>query len=86
MVNSSDLLYVIDPRPYQAALEQAKGQLEQALAQQQLNKANLERAKDFLAKKTIAQQDFETTGVPKVCGRRSGCCQPSRGRVRPAQP
>ena len=65
VVNSGDLLYVIDPRPYQAALEQAKGQLEQALAQQKLNNANLERAKDLLAKKTIAQQDFETTASQK---------------------
>jgi multidrug efflux pump subunit AcrA (membrane-fusion protein) len=65
VVNSGDLLYVIDSRPYQAVLQQAKGQLEQALAQQQLNNANLERAKDLLAKKTIAQQDFETTASQK---------------------
>src|ERR1700722_10332285 len=54
VVNSGDLLYVIDPRPYQAALDQAKGQLEQALAQQKLDNANLERSKDLLAKRVIA--------------------------------
>jgi multidrug efflux pump subunit AcrA (membrane-fusion protein) len=32
VVDVGDLLYVIDPRPYQATLDQAKGQLEQALA------------------------------------------------------
>ena len=65
VVNSGDLLYVIDPRPYQAALDQAKGQSEQALAQQKLDNANLERAKDLLAKKVIAQQDFDTTASQK---------------------
>ena len=65
VVNFGDLLYVIDPRPYQAALDQAKGQLEQALAQQKLDNANLERAKDLLAKKVIAQQDFDTTASQK---------------------
>jgi hypothetical protein len=44
-------------------LDQAKGQLEQALAQQKLDNANLERAKDLLAKKVIAQQVFDTTAA-----------------------
>ena len=65
VVNSGDLLYVIDPRPYQAALDQAKGQLDQALAQQKLDNANLERSKDLLAKRVIAQQDFDTTAAQK---------------------
>ena len=65
VVNFGDLLYLIDPRPYQAALDQAKGQLEQAIAQQKLDNANLERAKDLLAKKVIAQQDFDTTASQK---------------------
>jgi len=42
VVNMGDLLYLIDPRPYQATLDQAKGQFEQALAQQKLDNANLE--------------------------------------------
>src|SRR6201981_2353860 len=65
VVDVGDLLYVIDPRPYQATLDQAKGQLEQALAQQKLDNVNLERSKDLLAKKVIAQQDFDTTGLQK---------------------
>jgi multidrug efflux system membrane fusion protein len=65
VVDVGDLLYVIDPRPYQAALDQAKGQVEQALAQQKLDNANLERSKDLLAKKVIAQQDFDTTASQK---------------------
>jgi RND family efflux transporter MFP subunit len=65
VVNSGDLLYVIDPRPYQATLDQAKGQFEQALAQQKLDNANMERARDLLTKKVIAQQDFDTTASQK---------------------
>jgi len=65
IVNFGDLLFVIDPRPYQAALDQAKGQLEQALAQQKLNDANLERAKDLFARSVIAKQDFDTTAAQK---------------------
>ena len=34
IVDFGDLLFVIDPRPYQAALDEAKGQLEQAAAEQ----------------------------------------------------
>ena len=65
IVDFGDLLFVIDPRPYQAALDQAKGQLEQAQAQQKLNDANLERAQDLLAKNVIAKQDFDTTAAQK---------------------
>ena len=65
IVDFGDLLFVIDPRPYQAALDQAKGQLEQAVAQQKLDDANLERANDLLAKRVIAKQDFDTTAAQK---------------------
>lgn len=51
MVKQGDLLAVIDPRPYQVALEQAQGQLQQA-------KAQLEEAKiDFDRYVTLSQQD-----------------------------
>ncbi|MBV9276073.1 MAG: efflux RND transporter periplasmic adaptor subunit [Verrucomicrobia bacterium] len=65
IVALGDLLFVIDPRPYKAALDQAKGQLEQALAQQKLNNANLARANDLLAKNVIAKQDYDTTAAQK---------------------
>jgi RND family efflux transporter MFP subunit len=68
IVDFGDLLFVIDPRPYQAALDQAKAQLEQAQAQQKLNDANLERANDLLAKKVIAKQDYDTTAAQKYVG------------------
>src|SRR5262252_6398552 len=44
VVKNGDVLFEIDPRPFQAALDQAKGQLAQAEAQ--LGKANLDVERD----------------------------------------
>ena len=43
LVNKGDLLFVIDPRPYQATLDQASAQQRQAEANQQLQEANFAR-------------------------------------------
>jgi membrane fusion protein, multidrug efflux system len=43
-VNSGDLLYVIDPRPFEAIAEQANGQLSDARAKAELGKRELDRA------------------------------------------
>lgn len=65
LVKAGNLLLVIDPRPYQAALDQATGQLRQAEAQQKLNDANFARAQDLRAKNVIASQDFDTAVAQK---------------------
>jgi multidrug efflux system membrane fusion protein len=52
-VKKGDLLFTIDPRPYQAALDQAK-------AQAALDEVTLKRDVDLLAGKVIAQQDYDT--------------------------
>jgi RND family efflux transporter MFP subunit len=59
VVSQNDLLFVIDPRPYQAAYDQANGQLRQAEAQQKLNNLNLARADELRAKNVIAKQDCD---------------------------
>jgi multidrug efflux system membrane fusion protein len=59
VMNQNDLLFVIDPRPYQAAYDQANGQLRQAEAQQKLNNLNLARADELRAKNVIAKQDYD---------------------------
>jgi len=43
-VNTGDLLYVIDPRPFEAVAEQADGQLSDARAKAELAKRELDRA------------------------------------------
>src|ERR1041385_7536104 len=52
-VKKGDLLFTIDPRPFQATLDQAK-------AQAALDQANLKRQEDLRARKVISQQDYDT--------------------------
>src|SRR5438067_2060827 len=51
-VKKGDPLFTIDPRPYQAVLDQAK-------AQAALDQATLKRQVDLRARKVIAQQDYD---------------------------
>ncbi len=51
-VKKGDLLFTIDPRPFQAVLDQAK-------AQAALDQATLKRQEDLRARKVIAQQDYD---------------------------
>jgi multidrug efflux system membrane fusion protein len=60
-VKAGDLLAVIDPRPYQAALDQAIGKKAQDEAQLANAKVTLARNTDLLKKKVIDQQDFDTS-------------------------
>jgi multidrug efflux system membrane fusion protein len=52
-VKKGDLLFTIDPRPYQAALEQAQ-------AQAALDQLTLKRQADLRAKNVTSPQDFDT--------------------------
>lgn len=58
-VQKGDLLFAIDPRPFQAAARQAEGQLAQAQAQLALATKELERAQSLIATKVIATSVFE---------------------------
>jgi RND family efflux transporter MFP subunit len=60
VVRKGQLLFVIDPRPYQAALEQAKGQEAHAAAALQNAKVELDRAEKLLAAKAISEQEHQT--------------------------
>ncbi len=60
IVRKGQVLFVIDPRPYQAALGQAQGQ--QAHAQSEVSNAQIEltRAQKLLADRAIPEQEYET--------------------------
>jgi RND family efflux transporter MFP subunit len=60
VVRKGQVLFVIDPRPYQAALEQAKGQEAHAAAALQNAKIELSRAEKLLAAKAISEQEYQT--------------------------
>src|SRR5499425_447104 len=52
-VKKGDLLFTIDPRPFQAVLDQAK-------AQAALDQVTLKRQEDLRARKVVSQQDYDT--------------------------
>jgi multidrug efflux system membrane fusion protein len=58
-VKKDDLLFEVDPRPYQAQLEQAQAQVELNKAQLQLAKANYERDRPLVGTGAITQQELD---------------------------
>ena len=60
IVHKGQVLFVIDPRPYQAALDQAKGQEAHASSALANARVELARAEKLLADKAIAEQEYET--------------------------
>src|SRR5882724_13137338 len=60
VVKKGDLLFQIDPRPFEAALAQAKGTLAKDHANQVKADADKKRAMDLLNKKVISDQERDT--------------------------
>src|SRR6202140_1229517 len=59
IIKKGDLLYVIDPRPYQADFDRAAAEFERMQAQLKLSQIELDRAKELRAKNTIAASEFD---------------------------
>ncbi len=60
IVKKGDLLFVIDPRPYQAEMDRAKAELKLAQARLQLAHDNLARAKKLLSARAISEEEADT--------------------------
>src|SRR6476660_3277043 len=60
IVHKGELLFQIDPRPYQDAYDQAVGQLKQAQANRQLQDATFERQQRLRDTGVIAKEDYDT--------------------------
>jgi RND family efflux transporter MFP subunit len=56
-VQKGQLLFVIDPRPYQASLDQAKAQVARASASAAVAKAEQARAQSLFTAKAVSQQE-----------------------------
>jgi RND family efflux transporter MFP subunit len=56
MVRKGQLLFVIDPRPFEATRAQAEGQLEQARSQVVLSERSLARAAELRARQMVSEQ------------------------------
>lgn len=67
-VRKGDLLFVIDPRPYRASLDQAQAQLERARSEASLAAAQNARAKTLIEAKAISREDFEARSAASSQG------------------
>jgi RND family efflux transporter MFP subunit len=60
LVEKGQLLFVIDPRPYEAAAERAKAELARANTRQDLTASDLARAEKLLAARAISQEEYDS--------------------------
>jgi membrane fusion protein, multidrug efflux system len=60
-VKEGDVLFEVDPRPFEAALAQAKSDLAQTQAVQLATQAQFERNEELFNKKVISVQEYENT-------------------------
>ena len=81
--SEGDLLFQIDPRPYQADFNQAEANLKQAEADRNLQEKNVDRARRLVGTGAIGQEEYDqidgAPGEGRGHGRRRG------GRPRPGQ-
>jgi len=60
MVKEGDLLIVIDQRPYQIALEQAKADVERAKAKLEIASLDVQRATPLVRSQALTEREFDT--------------------------
>ncbi|HEX9426194.1 MAG TPA: efflux RND transporter periplasmic adaptor subunit, partial [Candidatus Polarisedimenticolia bacterium] len=58
-VRAGDMLFVIDPRPYQAALQAAQAALARDTAQMQTAKQDAARYTDLVKKEYVTQEEYD---------------------------
>lgn len=59
-VKKGDVLFIIDPRPYQADLDRAQGEFDRAQADLQLAALEFNRARELRIKNAVSAQDFDS--------------------------
>jgi membrane fusion protein, multidrug efflux system len=60
MVKQGDLLFVIDPRPYRLAVEQAKADLERANAKLEIASSDVQRGAPLARGQNLTEREFDT--------------------------
>jgi RND family efflux transporter MFP subunit len=60
IVKQGDLLFVIDQRPYNLAVEQARADLERAQAKLEIATSDVERATPLVRNQTLTEREFDT--------------------------
>jgi RND family efflux transporter MFP subunit len=79
MVKTGDLLFQIDPRPFQAVLEQAKGQVGQWEAKLARAEADATRDQRLLPQRAVSQKDLDQAVSDR--GEARAAIQSARGAV-----
>lgn len=82
-VKKGDLLYIIDPRPYQADLDRAQAELARAQSQLDLTENDFKRAQDLFKTKAISAEEFDTRS--KNWGSASAALKSAQASVETAQ-
>lgn len=59
MVEAGDLLYVVDPRPYQATLAEAEAQHTRAQVRLELARSELDRARRLFERRAISEEEMD---------------------------
>lgn len=59
-VRAGDLLFVIDPRPFEAALAQAKAEAQRARASAELARSSFARTSTLLGQNAVSREEFDT--------------------------
>jgi len=83
LVKKGQVLFEIDPRTFQAALDQAKAQLSQQQARHATAKANLDRIRPLAAKNAVSQKDLDDAVGAELSTRSS--VEAARAAVEEAQ-
>src|SRR4029453_9999977 len=60
IVSQGDLLFIIDPRPYRIAVEQAKADIERAKAKLEIAALDVQRATPLVRSQTLTEREFDT--------------------------
>jgi len=83
VVKTGQVLFEIDPRTFQAALDQAKGQLSMQQARHTTAKANLDRIRPLAAKNAVSQKDLDDAVGSELSSR--SAVEAARAAVEEAQ-
>jgi len=68
IVHGGDVLFVIDPRPYQAEVARAEAMLEQAMSRKQLADSELERAQRLVSTQAISREELDARSSGRAEG------------------
>lgn len=82
-VAAGSVLFVIDPQPYQAALDQAKAALALAQAQHLNSKQQLERVRPLVKERALSQQDLDNAVAKEAID--AATAEAARAQVRSAE-